>query len=121
MWAVLVPIGLLRPGIPSNRYSPRTSHLRAAAPIDGLKGIDLQRKLGEGSFSEVIAGDGSAAGVLSGRSAARASAVRVQVGLFYGQLTKGDAAGTRVLVKAVARRGFQPRPGGTATRPREPG
>uniref|UniRef100_A0A6T7K1D0 Uncharacterized protein n=1 Tax=Coccolithus braarudii TaxID=221442 RepID=A0A6T7K1D0_9EUKA len=72
------------------------------AQIDGLRGIDLECKLGEGSFSEVVSGSASANVVLSGQGSASTSAVRVQVGLFYGTLSGVGVAGTRALVKAYS-------------------
>lgn len=82
---------------------------RLALPLelpDG--GLSLERKLGEGSFAEVVAGGGGAEAVLSGRSGARVTSARVRVGLFYGQVTRGNAAGARVLVKAYSPYGQPP-------------
>ena len=92
--------------------TPQTAVLRcgriaAQLPIE-LRGVDLQRKLGEGSFAEVTAGSTDVDAVLNGRGLTSVSSARVQVGLFYGQLTSGVAAGTRVFVKAYSPSGQPP-------------
>jgi hypothetical protein len=84
------------------RVHPRARgpHLRLEAPIDGLKGIDMQRRLGELTFAEISSSAGDAAAGISARATVGPGAA--VVGLFYGTLTRGDAAGTRVLIKAYS-------------------
>ena len=93
------------PHVPQARRVVRCSRIAAQLPIElqpDRNAVDLQRKLGEGSFAEVTAGSTDADAVLGGRALTSVSSARVQVGLFYGQLTRGDMAGTRVLVKAYS-------------------
>ena len=81
----------------------RCGRIAAQLPIElRQRSVDLQRKLGEGSFAEVTAGSTDVDAVMSGRALTSVSSARVNVGLFYGQLTSGEAAGTRVLVKAYS-------------------
>jgi len=81
----------------------RCGRIAAQLPIElRQRSVDLQRKLGEGSFAEVTAGSTDVDAVIGGRALTSVSSARVQVGLFYGQLTSGEAAGTRVLVKAYS-------------------
>ena len=89
------------PSLPSRtvRWCRGTTVI-ASQPLE-LKAIDLQRKLGEGSFAEMTASK-DAEKVLSGRALTSISAARVQVGLFYGEVRGGEGAGTRVLVKAYS-------------------
>ena len=73
------------------------------APTDGLVGVDIQRRLGEITFSELTSTLPDRETILSGGAPqASLSPGAVVVGLCYGQLTRGSAAGTRVLIKAYS-------------------
>ena len=86
----------------------RSPPVRAQAPLESF-GVELQRKLGEGSFAEVTSGAAADAVGQRGLETASVSAARVRVGLFYGQLTgRSSQAGTRVLVKAYCPDGQPP-------------
>lgn len=88
------------------KFSARSSppRLQQQVPIDGLLGVDMQRRLGEITFSELVSSMPDRESVLSGKGAAKASVGpgAVVVGLFFGQLSRGAAAGTRVLIKAYS-------------------
>ena len=76
---------------------------RLAQPIDGLKGMDLQRQLGELSFSEVTSERPDSDSIVAGAApSTTVTPEAVRIGLFYGQLTSGDLAGTRVLIKCYS-------------------
>lgn len=94
--ALCVPTALL-----ASRVLAATSPLVLAArrpvmraPIDGLQGVDMQRRLGELTFSELT----SELPVLGSITPPRASLEpgAAVVGLYYGQLSRGEMAGTRV-------------------------
>ena len=73
-------------------------------PVDGLAGIDLQRKLQEVTYSELSAADGADAARLrsDGPRPARLARQSVTVSSYYGVLTRGNEAGTRVFCKAYS-------------------
>lgn len=87
--------------LPGSKAAPRCRlRLQQQAPIESL-GIQLQRNMGQITFSEVTAATVAAEDVLSGRSASSTvSSGQVTVDLYYGQLTGLNVAGTRVLCKA---------------------
>ena len=73
---------------------------RANIPVDNIGGMDLQRQLGQLSFSEVTSFGRSPEDVLSGKAAqTTAGSEQVSVGLYYGELSSINVRGTRVLVK----------------------
>ena len=73
------------------------------APDASLSGISMERQLGELTISEIETAFPDREAVLSGSAVtARMLPEQVRVGLFYGQLTRGAMAGTRVLVKAYS-------------------
>jgi len=79
----------------------RSAHM--LAPIDGLLGVDTQRRLGEITFSTLSSTLPDRDSVLSGVAVqASLEPGMVVVSLSYGQLTRGDAAGTRVLIKTYS-------------------
>ena len=83
---------------------PRCAPPRLQLPIEPLNGIDLERQLGELTFSELTAAKLPDAETVmrGGAPGASLGPEQVKVGLFYGQLTRGEAAGTRVLVKVYS-------------------
>ena len=79
--------------------TPRAGVAQCAAPLDGIRGIDMQRKLGEVRFEQLTTTALSAETLMRGGRPMSAGGAPVVVSLYYGCLTYGDAAGTRILVK----------------------
>lgn len=69
-------------------------------PADKLPGVARTRRLGTFSFTEVTTRSRDAEAIVSGTAPMSVGPERVTVGLYYGELTGGDARGTRVLVKS---------------------
>ena len=81
--------------------------IRSRPPLllsDDLAGIDCQRLLGELAFSELTAAalPDAEATMRGGAAPASLGPEQVKIGLYYGQLTKGSDAGTRILVKVYS-------------------
>jgi hypothetical protein len=74
-----------------------------AVPDAALSGISMERQLGELKLSEIETAFPDRDAILSGQVVQASMAPeQVTVGLFYGQLTGGSMAGTRVLVKCYS-------------------
>ena len=75
-----------------------------ALPSDGTIKVNMQRLLGELTFSELTSTVRSGDDVLQGMAGVQASVgpEMVKIGLYYGELVGGDAAGTRILVKCFS-------------------
>ena len=71
----------------------------AVSPSRALVGVDSQRVLSTLRYGVVTSSDPDPEALLSGRAAAELGREEVTVSLAFGQLTRGDAAGTRVLIK----------------------
>ena len=71
----------------------------AVSPSRSLVGVDSQRVLSTLRYGVVTTSDPDPEALLSGRAAAELGREEVTVSLAFGQLTRGDAAGTRVLIK----------------------
>ena len=71
----------------------------AVSPSRALVGVDSQRVLSTLRYGVVTTSDPDPEALLSGRAAAELGREEVTVSLAFGQLTRGDAAGTRVLIK----------------------
>ena len=71
----------------------------AVSPSRSLLGVDSQRVLSTLRYGVVTTSDPDPEALLSGRAAAELGREEVTVSLAFGQLTRGDAAGTRVLIK----------------------
>ena len=71
----------------------------AVSPSRSLVGVDSQRVLSTLRYGVVTTSDPDPEALLSGRAAAKLGREEVTVSLAFGQLTRGDAAGTRVLIK----------------------
>ena len=96
-------LSLMLPLMPQ-RCPVRTRCPRAALPVDPLRGIDLQRRLGELTFAEVTSQKRDAEAVLRGEVASTSSSPdAVTVGLFYGQVSMtGSNRRPGVLIRVSA-------------------
>ena len=89
---------LLSPLAPPSRASPPCMCM----PRE-IRGIDCQRKLAGLSFRVVTSVSATPESVLAGEvRAPDAGEEEVTIDLYYGQLTSGEAAGTRVIIKCYS-------------------
>ena len=93
---------LLAPRAPPIPLRAGIPHANLNLPIDGVKGVDMTVQLGALTFSEVTSVGRDAEEIMSGKLGTSVGPEAVTVGLYYGELTTGDAKGTRVLIKAYS-------------------
>lgn len=102
----LVPLAFFLPSAPPASLHCRRApiaQLAASVPDASLSGISMERQLGELSIGAIESSFPDREAILQGATV-QASKLpeQARVGLFYGQLTKGSAAGTRCFVKSYS-------------------